>query len=151
MLRRCSHLLHTISASFTSILCVLQLGDDPDAPLPRYPSSERSWREDARDVNTSAATGIANAAKVAMRTPRLFTPRCYPKACPFYSAFYEHSRLLPQVTANVSGKVLSVAVPVGGWALRQGFKAARGALNRNSTKQPSISKRSRRRSADESD
>lgn len=56
-----------------------------------------------------------------------------------------------QVTANVSGKVLSVAVPVGGWALRQGFKAARGALKRNSSTQPSSTERQRRRNADDSD
>lgn len=47
----------------------------------------------------------------------------------------------PQATANASGKVLSVAVPVGGWALRQGFKAAKGALKRNNAKQPGTSQR----------
>ena len=43
----------------------LQLGVDPDASMLSYPSSsERSWREDAEDVNMTAASGIANAAKV---------------------------------------------------------------------------------------
>ena len=54
-----------------------------------------------------------------------------------------------QATANASSKVLSVAVPVGGWALRQGFKAAKGALKRNNAKQPGTSKRSKG-SADDS-
>jgi hypothetical protein len=51
-------------------LCIvdLQLGVDANAPMPSYSSSERSWREDARDTNMTAATGIANAAKVSAVT-----------------------------------------------------------------------------------
>lgn len=56
-----------------------------------------------------------------------------------------------QVTADLGGRALSVAVPVGGWALRQGFKAAKGALNRNTSKPSSSTKRRQRMDASDSD
>lgn len=58
--------------------------------------------------------------------------------------------LATQVTANVGKGVLGVAVPVGSWALRQGFKAATGALKKSRGKQSSGRQRlSRRRDGGE--
>ena len=116
--------------------------------MPSYSSSERSWREDARDTNMTAATGIANAAKVSVCDWAVACDKGFR-----FSAFMHeratHRTYWLQATADASGKVLSVAVPVGGWALRQGFKAAKGALKRNNAKQPGTSKRSKG-SADDS-
>lgn len=41
-----------------------QLGEDPDTQPRSYTTPERSWHEDAEDVNAQARQGFANAAKV---------------------------------------------------------------------------------------
>jgi hypothetical protein len=92
-----------------------ELGETHESEPWRYSSPERSTRrEDAREVNAAAATGIANAAKA---------------------------------TASVGKNVLGVAVPVGSWALRQGFKAATGALKSSRAGQLNGRQRKRRKDA----